>query len=521
LALGVALPCAAQTVELDDPRLDYLRLLQISGAPVPGSLTVLPAALEPAPGSELFAGPWSARGGTEEEPSEGAVAGRLGARLRLFSNSRHPTGQNDGVVWQGKGWTTALDFGGAVVWRGLSVSVRPTLVYTQNAAFPLAPVAVSGQPEWAYPWRRVDLPQRFGAESFWRLDAGQSEVAAGWKGARLGFGTRNLWWGPARKNAIVMSNNAGGFPHGFLGTDGPVVTGIGSFEAQWIWGRLSQSDWFDPTVTPTDRFLTGLVASYAPSFLDGLTVGATRVFYGLVPAGGVPLGDYFMVLRGVRKSGLVTPENPTGDDEEDQMLSLFWRWVASGNGFEVYGEWARNDHSWDLTDFVLEPEHTQAYVLGLQKAVRLRNERLLALWVEFTHLERTRTQEVRATPVYYTHYIVTQGYTHRGQVIGAGVGPGGNAQQMGVDLYAPWGRGGLFVQRDVHDNDAYYTYAAANGLDHCCHDVSLRVGGHGLYFVGPFDLSGGLTMTREFNRYFQDDEVWNLNISLSARWRAR
>ena len=101
----------------------------------------------------------------------------------------------------------------------------------------------------------------------------------------------------------------------------------------------------------------------------------------------------------------------------------------------------------------------------------------------------------------------------------AGVGPGGSAQYAGLDLYAGWGRAGLWLQRDVHDNDAYYPYAAARDLGFCCHDVSLRFGGHGTYFVGPWDLGGALVLTRRFNRNFGRTESWNLGLEATARFR--
>jgi hypothetical protein len=130
---------------------------------------------------------------------------------------------------------------------------------------------------------------------------------------------------------------------------------------------------------------------------------------------------------------------------------------------------------------------------------------------------------VRASPTYYAHGIVGQGYTQRGQVIGAGIGPGGNSQHVGADLYAPWGRAGLYVQRDVRDNDAYYRWVDANDVvyGNLYHHVPVHVGVHGLAFTGPVDLGGGLTVTREFNRYFFGREAWNVNVSLTAVWRPR
>jgi hypothetical protein len=444
----------------------------------------------------------------------------LDPRLEAYANSRFPTGRNDGPVWQGRGLTTSVTAGVHVRWRRVSLTARPRVLYTQNRSFDVAPVVVANVSEYAYPWHIIDLPQRFGPDAFWTLDPGDSEVRVDAGSLSLGLSTATQWWGPGLRNAIIMSNNAPGFPHAFLGTQRPLGTGIGAFEARWLWGRLRQSEWFEPFVpNEEDRFITGIVASYSPSFLDGLTIGITRVFTVLVPDEGVPFGDYFAVFAGLRKRTMITPSNPTGDDTYDQLASLFGRWVLAGSGFEVYWEWARNDHSWELRDFLLEPEHSQAYTIGLHKGIELSDRRLLALRVELTHLEADPTFQVRPKGTYYVHAPVTQGYTHKGQILGAGIGPGGNSQYIGIDRYSPSGRIGLYVERQVHDNDAYYTWAEANNETYCCHDVSVHLGGHAFRFVGDFDLGAGFVMTREYNRYFFGNDLWNLNLSLSARWR--
>lgn len=523
LVLVHAPSASAQVLPVGDSREEYLRALQLIGRADVGSFTVRPLGLDSARAALARAGhPWAPRFAPPLDQDDALPRiEATGAGQRTFLNTSLPVGQNDGAVWQGKGLTTALDMGAMASWRALSVTLQPTLIYTQNAAFELAPVTLAGMPEYAYPWRRIDMPQRFGPDAYWTLDPGASEIRVRAYGATVAFGTGNLWWGPGRRNALLMSNHAAGFPHLAIGTDGPAAIGIGDVEVQWIWGDLAQTEWFDPAFGDNDRFVTGIVGAYSPSFLDGLSVGLARVFYAWKPEGGLPLSDYFLVLQGVRKERIATPENPTGDDEHDQLLSFFARWVLAESGFEVYAEWARNDHSWNFRDFILEPEHSQAYLLGLQKVVELSGNRLLSLTGEITHLERSTTRELRATPTYYAHHIVRQGYTQRGQVIGAGVGPGGNAQHVGADLYAPWGRAGVWVQRDVRDNDAFYTWAASTGGSRWEHDVMLHLGGHGMVFVADVEVGGGLVLTREFNRHFVGRDLWNLNVSLSARWRPR
>ena len=520
LIVGAPHGGAAQSLDVGDSREALLRLWQLTGDAALNSFSLRPlVSREDEAIDGAGAGPWAnpfvleplfASSGVEITPLE--------ARLRSFVNTGHPVGANDGVVWQGRGVTAALDLGTTLSWRGLRVTAKPTIVFAQNRAFDLATVEVAGMPDYAYPWRRIDLPQRFGPESFWTLDPGQSEVRVSGYGATGGFSTRNLWWGPGINSAILMSNNAGGLPHAFLGTRGPRSIGIGTVEANWIWGRMKQSDYFDPSVEIDDRYLTGLVVAYSPSFLQGLSIGFTRVFYGWVPEDGLPLSDLFLVLQGIEKEDLESPENPTGNDERDQLVSLFARWVFPASGFEVYGEWARNDHPLNFYDILLEPEHSQGYTLGFQKAIAIPGDRRVSFRGELTHLEREATFRLRASPVYYAHHLVTQGYTHGGQGVGAAVGPGGIQQFLGADLYAAWGRTGLFLQRRVTDNGAYYAWAERNDVSFDNHDVSIDIGSSATWFVRELEIGAGLTYTRQLNRYFYGPNVNNFNIQASARW---
>jgi hypothetical protein len=525
-ALAVLPPrlATAQSVAVGDPLEDYLRVLQLVGRVDPGSFNVRPflRRVEPA---DSFDHPWKGRRSLVAPRPDASGPALLGgeARVRLFKNSSRPFGGNDGAVWQGKGVTAALDARVSARWGPLTVTAHPLLFYAQNAAFPLAPVTRAGADAYAYPWRQIDLPQRLGEGRVAILDPGQSSARLTWRGATMGFGTESLWWGPGIRNAIIMSDNAPGFPHGFVGTSRPVDVGFGTLEARWIWGRLQSSEWFDPPVPDTTRrFITGAVVSLTPRGLDGLSLGATRVFVEMIPPSGPEAGEYFLVFQRGTKAGLATTENPTGDDRRDQLLSLFMRWVSAASGFEAYFEWARNDHAWDLRDAFLEPEHSQAYTLGLQKVIPLSANHLLALNGEVTHLERAPTFQGRAEPVYYTDWAVPPGYTQRGQVLGSALGPGGNGQHLDARLYAPWGRAELFVERRVHDNDAYWVWAAENDAGFCCHDVSLDVGGGALFFVDDVEVGVGGVLSRELNRYFIDrNDHWNLNLSLSARWMPR
>lgn len=528
LALGlaavlVALPphgaarVAAQAPPLGDPLEAYQRVLQLGGWSGAGSFTVRPVAASGLASAPRSGHPWAARFAPD---GSGALRWTVGdSRLRLIANTRHPEGANDGALWQGRGITTAFDTRATLAWRSLSVTFDPLLIYNQNTDFALAPPASASLPAVAYPWHVIDYPQRFGTDPFWTLDPGPSEVALDWKGARFSFGNAGLWWGPGIENAIVMSDNAPGFLHASVATGRPLDIGIGTLEGQWIWGGLGQSEWFDPALEDVDRFLTGIVLTWSPSFIPGLSLGGTRVFQQLVDPSGLDPVEYFLVLQGLLKAGQVSDQAPDGTDERDQILSIFARWAFPAAGFEAYVEWARNDHAWDLRDLLLEPEHSQAYTIGFQHLVTAEAARYFVLRGELTHLEAPPTFQVRPRGVYYTHGVVTQGYTHEGQILGAAIGPGSNSQFLGFDAYTPRGMASFFLRRRVRDNDAYWVWAEANGITFDRHDVSFDFGATALTFVDDFELTAGIVMTRQLNRYFFGRHENNVNLSTSVRWR--
>ncbi|HUF76324.1 MAG TPA: hypothetical protein VMM35_08600, partial [Longimicrobiales bacterium] len=167
LSLLLISGASAQTLTVGDPLEDYLRVLQISGQADVGSFTVRPWVEEDVRsvlGEEW--GPWAPR--LRERLVDLPSGPRLSVvapQLRAYANSRFPVGRNDGVVWQGRGLTTALDVGAALQWRAVTVELRPTVLFTQNTSFELAP-APAGLPPYAYPWHVIDLPQRFGPDPF-------------------------------------------------------------------------------------------------------------------------------------------------------------------------------------------------------------------------------------------------------------------------------------------------------------------------------------------------------------------
>lgn len=440
---------------------------------------------------------------------------------RVGFNSKRPWGFNDGAVWQGRGATFSVSGGVAFKWRRFSAAFRPTLIQNQNSEFDLFPLPPNtGLSPWSYPTgigQTIDMPQRFGDKGFGTFDWGQSYIRGDFGPVALGVSTENMWWGPGRRNAITMTNQAPGFNHFFLGTSKPASIGIGKLESRWVWGRLRESQYFDGDPNNDSRYFTGIVATLMPKGLPGLELGATRSFVLDWRKGGPSLSEATMIFIPLQKKHFVTPENPAGNDEADQIASVFFRWAAPASGFEIYGEWGKGDHSGDFRDLFVEPEHASGWMLGMQKVFRQSEAGFWRLASEVTILGSARTSTLRAPASYfYVHHLIRQGYTHRGQVLGAGIGPGSSQMFVGVDRFGNWGKAGVGVLRTVYDNNRFY---ASTDPSYRGHEVEPTLMGDILLYRGRWDLGGSLALSSLFNRFYvPDNDEWNVNLNLTARY---
>lgn len=451
----------------------------------------------------------------------GQIAYRLNAvDVVLGANSARPWGWNDGALWQGRGVSTALTGGLRARWGVLHVLLSPTVVATENREVGLSPLPVPpGLGPYAYPVasdQYIDMPQRFGDRAVARLDLGHSASWAELGPIAAGLSHEHQWWGPARHAAPLMSYHAPGFGHAFVKPSRPLATAAGTLDARWFWGRLHESAFFDANPRNNTRYVTGLTASLAPAWAPGVEVGAHRVFTAAWPARGLTFRDITTVLQGLQKRQFASDSNPGGNDRADQLASIYFRWAMPRVGFELYGEWAKGDHSWDLRDLFLEPEHASGWMVGLQQLLWQSENAFWRFGVESTILGGARSSRIRPPrTAFYQHHIVRQGYTHRGQVLGAGIGPGSSQFSVQVDRFADWGRVGATFFRTVYDNDRFYRTAAF----YLAHEVEPSVALDALVFRGRYDLTGSLTLSNLLNKHYivENDEL-NVNLRLGLRY---
>jgi hypothetical protein len=466
---------------------------------------------------------------TAARPGVVTAAGLL-PEVLVVRNSALATPENDGALWAGRGANLLVRGGVAVRAGRFSAVLAPEVAYAQNLGFQSAPSFLTGQrpptgpfaAQWFVGPYSADLPIRFGDQSYTTFNFGQSHVSFAAGPVVAGFSTENQWWGPGARNALLLSNAAEGVPHAYVRTARPLRTRLGDVEGRWILGGLTGSLYFTHTYAgPTGRALNGAVVTLRTAFDRDLTVGAARMVLAPVNNPGDVFGHALDVL--VRNQNLGTGDTLRTGLRSDQLTAVFGRWVFPGAGAEIYGEFARLELPRSLRDFFLAPLNTGAYTFGAARAWRVASRGVMRGSAEVTNLEQSRAFTDRPPPPdYYTGRAAPAGFTNRGQVLGAAVGPGSQSQWAALDYYAPDWQAGLFAQRVRHQNDALYRVFVPNPLRH---DVSLSGGVRGGVRRNGVDARATLAVARRLNYLFQNGsynflgvgtvDVTNVTLALS------
>jgi hypothetical protein len=333
----------------------------------------------------------------------------------------------------------------------------------------------------------VDAPQRFGDDSFYDYSWGDSEIRYTWKTVTVGFGTQNIWLGAGRVNSILHSNNAPPYPKLDFGIRRQEVTipwidwYAGDIEVRIWGGYLTESDYFDNDDTNNHNLITGLALAYAPSFLPGLTVYANRTFLSEWSTNNL---SYFTQLFLDTKV----------QEKEDQKISIGLNYFLPQAEIEVYGEIGLNDYF----NRIRYPLSTMVYLTGLRKGVELFSNTLKGeLIFEWSNFEISQDYQFFWPQTFYGHHLIKQGYTNRGQWLGAGIGTGGNSQYLGFKVYHKNGYVLAYIYRVNPDNDFIYrngintpTTPAGSVQDGYRFKASLSFGIQQSYFITE-DLSIG------------------------------
>lgn len=420
-------------------------------------------------------------------------------------NSAFPSGWADGALWQGKGFNSIASFGASYSNGWMSAALYPELSFSQNLEFPLNP-KTTNPPYGDAHGNTWDHPERFGDSPVWYAGFGQSAVEINLGVFSGTFGTRNLSWGPSRINPIMLSAQGAGFPHLELAVE-PTETFLGTFESRLLYGYLKASDYRKDKSRSGERLWSGLFLSYSPPFWSNLTFTAARTIISLWQD--ISVIDIFRPIQ-FGFSRFFT--------EDDQRMSFGFDVKEPMLGFEVYGEWARNDYSPGFREWIVNLEHSQNWVLGTRKSFYLNNGDRIGLEAELAVMSLGLENMININGYnpngadFYTHWFMSEGYTVNGQDLGAGCG-NGNMQSLSILYFSRTFTFGYSLSRWVKDYAMLVSENDPQGENRI--HVSMR---HELMFGFDTDqmkwtFCAGLL--NDYNRYFLPGKTYDYSFFCS------
>ena len=462
--------------------------------------------------------------------------------LLVTTQQSFPLPANDGPMWSGKGLSYSVTGGVAVCGKNArwGAIIAPTYWYAENAAFSLpdivefVPPRKDGYSVWASPYhyapRSLDAPRRFGPSAMRRIEPGALAIWARVPHAEVGFTTAPEWWGPGQYNALLLSSQAAGAARMYARTAQP-LRAAGELEARIFLGGLSYSKYFrDPVPVDTSRSIAGLAVVWRPWFEPNLSLGASRIVAAPI-VGNVWLQHLFDPLLSIGTPNAIGRADSTALPGRDQLFSVFGDWRLPDDGTEIWFEWARAEFPASLNDFGASPNHTQALTIGVQHLQPLRwKDWSWRIGAEYSQTNQSSTFRERPTGSWYTSRAVSGGFSQKGQMLGAMIGPGSVTQRLNLDFASGKRSLGLFAFRIKWDDDSFYTIPRPIGNGLCKHDVSLALGARGaaLTRVGWLDLT--VTSQRRINLYWQaigfcfdnsDLQIDKRNVSVEFRFHPR
>ena len=429
------------------------------GTPVAGQLTDREAC-----GLEQRMGPWRAachapvQFSTAVVASPGTARSRLSgaAALSVFGRSGFPIDRDNGAVWAGKGLSVQLAVGIGGAFGPLRYGVYPTIHWAQNADFAVADFGIADHSPYVYggvgPW--IDWPQRMGASADPEMSPGQSYLEfTGLRQAAVGVSTENIWWGPSKRYPMLLGTTSAGFPHVYARS--PTVE-LGAFRifGRALLGRLMESEYFDHDSNNDRNLLGTLRLEIGLRSLPGTQLAITS----MIRQQWAPDFSLGSLIR--KFTPLSSVQSDEVDGAADGLGAITLVLPARSLGIQLHGTWGRGDFFFNVEDLLTEPDHNQFWSIGLHRDWQTAGER--SKWgfsVEHASTAATPPQFRVRSPNFsfgiYRHSGTPQGHTHRGQLLGASIGPGARATYVSVDRTIDGRLLGVLLERVLWDIDGY------------------------------------------------------------------
>ena len=387
----------------------------------------------------------------------------------------HPYDWNDGAMIAAKGWQQYLNAGVNIKYKNWELQLAPEYVVAQNLNYEGFNLAMDPK-QWRDYYRFynfIETPERMGTSKYEKLFGGQSFLKFNQYNTSIQISTANKWWGPGFRNALILSNNAAGFPHVSVANQKPINTKIGNFNYELIWGQLLNSNYPPPNnylnyngeqmyaqKQDRTRSFQAMHINYIPKWFPNLTLGLEQSF--------VQYEDQlFGIANYVPIKNIIYRLPNDVINQPITLTAFYFNYALPAVQTKIYGEFGWNLNRTTFRNLLLQPDKGMANVLGLSKIFSSNQKHYWEFKAEMANLQLLTVAEqftTGAPPSWYLGSYVRQGYTNNGEVIGAGVGPGGTSQTLELNWHSGKNSIGISGERRLHNND-FYVYSFTNSGD--------------------------------------------------------
>jgi len=355
----------------------------------------------------------------------------VGSRTELFFNDNAPNLENTSDRWIGKGISFFQGLQIAYTNKYLSLSLEPFYFSNQNKDYAESwDEYFLSLPDSVKP-KRIDQPYRedkfsrlndnrpHGNKPYSKTGIRDAQIYLHYNGLGIGYSNANMWWGSGYHSSLTMTNNTKGFPHLMIGTIQEQRIKDFGINFQYIFADSLKYNTAKP-------FFTAIISSITYYSEPIITLGFSRAYL---------TGGNRTIETITRKEAILIPFEPvyledkvdsTGNplsavDIWDQTLVGYFTATFPKVGLVVYIEYGRNDHAYDKEDFIRQPDHTGASVIGLRKYGFFKNPNLVG-GIEYTNIIKTKYWDDRPNADWYDRWNFDY-WSYEGRHWGAHSGP--------------------------------------------------------------------------------------------------
>ena len=230
-----------------------------------------------------------------------------------------------------------------------------------------------------------------------------------------GFSNANMWWGPGLHSSLMMTNNTTGFRHLMLGTVTEQRYKNWGFNGRYILSKFGEKSKSEP-------YYSGFVFNTTYYSIPTITVGFARAFL----SGGKNTNyDISLLEAALLPFEIVNVEKPNKKEDilnpVDQTYAGYINFRFPKSGTVLFLEYGRNEGPKNIKDFILTPDHSDAFTIGVRKYGLFNNINFFVA-LEYTNLAHSSFWKMKETDDWYSDFQFDY-YTYDGRYWAAHSGP--------------------------------------------------------------------------------------------------